>query len=180
MPYKIVTLYKIKMMKKIISKIIFWLIGWQVIGTSDYPKKCIVIVAPHTSNWDFFIGRCYGYILGVTPKYLIKSELFVPILGTLFKWNGGIPVNRKSQHNVVDQIVSRFSNTDELILGIAPEGTRKRVKRWKTGFYHIARNSNIPILLMAIDYETKKVGIIDSIIPTICLLYTSPSPRDRG
>ena len=167
MPYKIVSLCKIRMMKKILSKIIFWLMGWEVIGTSDYPKKCIVVAAPHTSNWDFLIGRCYGYIVGITPKYLIKSELFFPVLGTLFKWNGGIPVYRKSQHNIVDQIVTRFSNTDELILGIAPEGTRKRVEKWKTGFYHIAHNSNIPILLMAMDYENKKVGIIDSITPTL-------------
>jgi 1-acyl-sn-glycerol-3-phosphate acyltransferase len=166
MPYKIVTLCKIRMMKKILSKIIFWLMGWEVIGTSDYPKKCIVVAAPHTSNWDFLIGRCYGYIVGITPKYLIKSELFFPVLGTLFKWNGGIPVYRKSQHNIVDQIITRFSNTNELILGIAPEGTRKRVEKWKTGFYHIAHNSNIPILLMAMDYENKKVGIIDSITPT--------------
>lgn len=167
MPYKIVSLCKIKKMMKILSKIIFWLMGWQIIGASDYPKKCIVVAAPHTSNWDFLIGRCYGYILGITPKYLIKSELFVPFLGNLIKWNGGIPVYRKSHNNIVDQIVTRFNNTDELILGIAPEGTRKRVDRWKTGFYHIARNSRIPILLMAIDYETKKVGIIDSITPTI-------------
>ena len=167
MPYKIVSLCKIRMMKKILSKIIFWLMGWEVIGTSDYPKKCIVVAAPHTSNWDFLIGRCYGYIVGITPKYLIKSELFVPVLGALFKWNGGIPVYRKSQHNIVDQIVTRFSNANELILGIAPEGTRKRVEKWKTGFYHIAHNSNIPILLMAMDYENKKVGIIDSITPTL-------------
>ena len=167
MPYKIVSLYKIIMMNKILSKIIFWLMGWEIIGSLNYPKKCIVIAAPHTSNWDFLIGRCYGYIVGITPKYLIKSELFVPVLGTLFKWNGGIPVYRKSQHNIVAQIVSIFNNTDELILGIAPEGTRKRVEKWKTGFYHIAHNSNIPILLMAMDYENKKVGIIDSITPTV-------------
>ena len=166
MPYKIVSLYKIRMMKKILSKIIFWLMGWEVIGTSDYPKKCIVIAAPHTSNWDFLIGRCYSYIVGITPKYLIKSELFFPVLGTLFKWNGGIPVYRKSQHNIVDQIVARFSNTNELILGIAPEGTRKRVEKWKTGFYHIAHNSNIPILLMAMGYENKKIGIIHEFIPS--------------
>ena len=153
-------------MKKILSKIIFWLIGWEVIGISDYPKKCIVVAAPHTSNWDFLIGRCYGYIVDITPKYLIKSELFFPVLGTLFKWDGGIPVYRKSQHNIVDQIVAKFNNADKLILGIAPEGTRKRVEKWKTGFYHIANNANLPILLLAMDYKNKKVGIINQFIPT--------------
>ena len=166
MPYKIVSLCKIRMMKKILSKIIFWLIGWEVIGISDYPKKCIVVAAPHTSNWDFLIGRCYGYIVDITPKYLIKSELFFPVLGTLFKWDGGIPVYRKSQHNIVDQIVAKFNNADKLILGIAPEGTRKRVEKWKTGFYHIANNANLPILLLAMDYKNKKVGIINQFIPT--------------
>ena len=138
--------------------------GWEIIGSLNYPKKCIVISAPHTSNWDFLIGRCYAYIIGIRPKYLIKSELFFPVLGTLFKWNGGIPVYRKSQHNIVDQIVTRFSNTDELILGIAPEGTRKRVEKWKTGFYHLANITNLPILLLAMDYKNKQVGVINQLI----------------
>tara|TARA_B110000467_G_scaffold103743_1_gene94174 strand:+ start:328 stop:879 length:552 start_codon:yes stop_codon:yes gene_type:complete len=153
-------------MKKILSKIIFWLMGWEVIGTSDYPKKCIVIAAPHTSNWDFLIGRCYGYICGVTPKYLIKSSFFMPVLGAFLKWNGGIPVYRNAKHNVVEHLEERFNSTDDLILAITPEGTRSRVEKWKTGFYHIANNANLPILLLAMDYKNKKVGIINQFIPT--------------
>ena len=98
--------------------------GWQAIGTFDYPKKCVIIAAPHTSNWDFLIGRCYGYISGINPKYLIKSSFFVPVLGALFKWNGGIPVYRNSRNNLVDQIVERFHSSETFRLGIAPEGTR--------------------------------------------------------
>jgi 1-acyl-sn-glycerol-3-phosphate acyltransferase len=154
------------MMMKILSKIIFWLMGWEAIGTFDYPKKCIVVAAPHTSNWDFLIGRCYGYISGVHPKYLIKSSLFIPVLGTLFKWNGGIPVYRDSKHNLVDQIAERFNSSDNFRLGIAPEGTRSRVKKWKTGFYHIAHKANVSILLLAMDFKNKKIGVINSFIPT--------------
>ena len=139
---------------------------WKVVGSLTYPDKCLVIAAPHTSNWDFLIGRCYAYIIGAVPKYLIKSELFVPIIGTLLKWNGGIAVYRNSNHNVVDQIVEKYKSSDRVILGISPEGTRKRVKKWKTGFYHIALKANIPILLLKMDYERKEVGIMCEFMPS--------------
>ena len=153
-------------MKKILSKIIFWLIGWEAIGSFTYPKKCVVIAAPHTSNWDFVIGRFYGYISGISPKYLIKSSLFMPVIGALFKRNGGIPVNRSSKNNIVDIMVDRFNKTDRFILGIAPEGTRSRVERWKTGFYHIAYKANVPIVLLALDFKNKQIGVINSFLPT--------------
>lgn len=140
--------------------------GWKVIGTFDYPKKCVVIAAPHTSNWDFVIGRCYGYISGIKPKYLIKSSLFIPVLGSFFKWNGGIPVCRDSKNNIVDELVERFNNTNHLILGIAPEGTRSKVDKWKTGFYYIAHKAKVPILLVALDFKNKKIGVINSLVTT--------------
>jgi 1-acyl-sn-glycerol-3-phosphate acyltransferase len=90
----------------------------------------------------------------------------VPVLGAFFKWNGGIPVYRNTKHNVVEQLAERFNSTDDLILAITPEGTRSRVEKWKTGFYHIANNANLPILLLAMDYKNKKVGIINQFIPT--------------
>ena len=142
------------------------MLGWKIIGTFDFPKKCIIIAAPHTSNWDFLIGRCYGYIANISPKYFIKSSFFIPVLGSLFRWNGGIPVYRNSNNNLVDQIVEIFNNSDSLILGIAPEGTRSRVLKWKTGFYHIAHKANVPILLLTMDFKEKKIGVISS-------MYTS-------
>jgi len=153
-------------MKKFISKIIFWIIGWKVVGKLIYPDKCLVIGAPHTSNWDFLIGRCYGYIIGITPKYLMKSELFLPIIGYLFRRNGAIPVNRNTKNNFVDHIVEIYNKSDKFILGISPEGTRKRVDRWKTGFYHIAVNAKIPILLLKLDYQKKEIGIINQCMLT--------------
>tara|TARA_B100000767_G_scaffold253356_1_gene257853 strand:+ start:441 stop:992 length:552 start_codon:yes stop_codon:yes gene_type:complete len=152
-------------MKRLLSKLIFKLNGWKIIGASTYPKKCMVVTAPHTSNWDFFIGRCYAYIIDIKPKYLTKSELFLPVLGELIKWNGGIPVYRKAKHNVVDQVVDMINSSNSIIIGIAPEGTRTKVKKWKTGFYHIALKANLPILLVKIDYENKLVGIICDFIP---------------
>lgn len=163
---KIVSLLKFLIMRKIFSRIVFALIGWKVVGTFDYPKKCVVIAAPHTSNWDFLIGRCYGYISGVKLKYLIKSSYFIPIIGAFFKWNGGVPVYRDSKNNLVEQLVEKFNSSDDFILGIAPEGTRSRVKKWKTGFYHIAHKAKVPILLVAMDFRNKRIGVIDSLIPT--------------
>ena len=153
-------------MKKIISLIIFRIIGWKIVGDTNYPDKCMVIAAPHTSNWDFLIGRCSAYINDIKPKYLIKSELFLPIIGSILKWDGGIPVYRKSKNNVVDQLTEKYNNSDKFILGITPEGTRKRVEKWKSGFYHIAVKSRIPILLIKMDYENKEIGLICEFMPS--------------
>ena len=153
-------------MKRLLSKLIFKLNGWKIVGPYAYPKKCLVIAAPHTSNWDFLIGRCYAYIIGVNPKYLIKSEFFLPVLATLLKWNGGIPVYRKSKNNVVEQVVDMFENATQLQLSITPEGTRVKVEKWKTGFYHIALIAKVPLLLFAMDYKKKEVGIIAELMIT--------------
>ena len=153
-------------MFRLISLLIFKINGWKVDDTINYPKKCIIIAAPHTSNWDFLIGRCYGYIQKIYPKYLIKSELFVPVIGTILRLNGGIPVYRKKKNNVVDQVVDKFEKSEIFRLGIAPEGTRKRVPKWKTGFYHIAVKSNVPIVFCKFDFKTKTVGAFDILTPS--------------
>ncbi len=153
-------------MLKILSKVIFFTLGWKIVGVKKFPKRCIVAAAPHTSNWDFLYGRCYGYILGIKARYLMKSELFIPLIGQIFRLNGGIPVYRKDKNNVVQQVVELFNNNEELILGIAPEGTRKRVARWKTGFYYMALQANVSIVLVGLDYKLKEIGIITEIKPT--------------
>jgi len=153
-------------MLRLLSLIIFKLYGWKVVDSIEYPSKCVVIAAPHTSNWDFLIGRCYGYIQKIQIKYLIKSEFFYPFLGFLIKLNGGIPVFRKENNNLVDQINNLFNSSDNLILALSPEGTRKKVPRWKTGFYHIALKSNVPIVLCKLDFKNKKIGIFDEIHPS--------------
>ena len=142
------------------------MMGWKVVGSIPKIKKYIAISAPHTSNWDFLIGRCFAYISNLQPKYLIKSELYFWPLSILIKWNGGIPVYRKTAKNTVDQVVERLKTADNLILGIAPEGTRKKVAKWKTGFYFIAQKADVPIVLMCMDYAKKEIGFLDVLYPS--------------
>ena len=134
--------------------------GWKIIGNTPNITKYIVISAPHTSNWDFLIGRCFAYIRGIKPKYLIKSELYIWPLSILIRWNGGVPVYRKTAKDMVNQVVDRLNKTDEMILGIAPEGTRAKVEKWKTGFYYIAQEAKIPIVLLYMDYTKKEIVIL--------------------
>ena len=140
--------------------------GWKIIGNTPNITKYIVISAPHTSNWDFLIGRCFAYIRGIKPKYLIKSELYIWPLSILIRWNGGVPVYRKTAKDMVNQVVDRLNKTDEMILGIAPEGTRAKVEKWKTGFYYIAQEAKIPIVLLYMDYTKKEIGYFDVFWPS--------------
>ena len=153
-------------MKKIISKIIFRIIGWKIIGQNYFPKKCVVIAAPHTSNWDFFIGKLYGYIIGLKANYLIKSSFFLPILSFFIRKNGGIPVHRDKNYNLVEQVVNNINKQSEFVLALSPEGTRSRVEKWKTGFYYIALEANIEIVLVGLDFGKKEIGTITSFKPS--------------
>lgn len=139
--------------------LIFKLIGWKIEGS--FPpeiKKYIVAVAPHTSNWDFVIGVMARSILKMqNAKFLGKSQLFKAPYGWFFRWLGGYPVDRSSSHDIVHQVVSIFNSHNEFILALAPEGTRKKVDRLKTGFYYIAKQANIPIIPCGFDYQKKKV-----------------------
>ena len=101
--------------------------------TKLFSKKCVVIAAPHTSNWDFFIGKLYGYIIGLKANYLIKSSFFVPILSFIRK-NGGIPVYRDKNYNLVEQVVNNINKQSEFVLALSPEGTRSRVKKVENRF----------------------------------------------
>ena len=154
------------MMKYLLSTLFFKIFGWKVVGGKDYPDKCVVICAPHTSNWDFFVGMSYAYILKVRFKYLMKKELFLPILGKLFKLNGGIPVARNERSNLVNFVTDLFKNNEKLYFVITPEGTRSWVKKWKTGFYYMSLKAKVPILLLKIDYKLKEIGVISEFYPS--------------
>ena len=153
-------------MRKLFYKFVLSVFGWKIVGNNNFPKKCIVIAAPHTSNWDFIIGRCYSYAIGIYPKYLAKSQLFLPVVGQFFRWNGAIPVNRSLKNNMVDQITDMYNSSDELIVCLSPEGTRSRVDKWKTGFYYIACGAKIPIILLMIDYQQKEIGKLFQFYPS--------------
>ena len=133
--------------------------GWQLFGQKPDLGKFIIIVAPHTSNWDFFIGGLYLNTRGIKSKILIKKEAFFFPLGLIFKMIGGIPVDRYKRNNISGQMVDLFNRSKKMILIITPEGTRKKVSNWKKGFHRIAKQANIPVILAFIDYVRKTVGI---------------------
>ena len=149
-----------------ISKIIFNCLGWKIVGDYNFPKKCVLIAVPHTSNWDFFYARLYSYIVKIQPKYLAKKELFFPFISHLIKLNGGIPVDRSKNNNLVDFLSEKIINSKAIILSLSPEGTRKKVDKWKTGFYYIAQKANVPIVIVGINYKKKEIGIIDKLYTT--------------
>jgi 1-acyl-sn-glycerol-3-phosphate acyltransferase len=140
---------------KLFGRIILQASGWKVEGTFPDLNKFIIIFAPHRSNWDFIFGIATKIALGINASWIGKSTLFIFPLGLLFRYIGGIPILRNRKTGAVKQIVNEFVKRDHLILAIAPEGTRSKVKKWKTGFYNIANEAKVPILLMSIDYDNK-------------------------
>ena len=155
-------------MKQILYKFIFFkLLGWKIVGSIDANvKKCVMIVVPHTSWFDFFLGVFTRGIVQLEMNFVGKKELFVFPLNYYFQLMGGTPLNRQKNENKVDAIASIFEKKDEFRLAIAPEGTRKKVTEWKTGFYFIALKANVPILPVAFDYSKKEVKLMPLFQPT--------------
>lgn len=154
-------------MIKSLSKLILRLCSWKITGIlSPDIKKFVLIVAPHTSNWDFIIGRLALFVIGIKAKFLIKKELFKFPLGIILKSLGGIPVERRKASGVVNQAVNIFHKYDSLILVITPEGTRNYNNKWKKGFYFIAEQANLPIAVAYLDYLKKQGGIDHFFYPT--------------
>jgi 1-acyl-sn-glycerol-3-phosphate acyltransferase len=143
---------------KFLCRLFLKLIGWKIIVEipSDL-KKYVVAVAPHTSWKDFFLGLIVRSAIGRHIYYLGKKELFDSPLGFFFWWTGGRPVDRKHKTGLVDQVVKLFAGHEEFAIGIAPEGTRKKVTDLKTGFYFIAKKAGVPIIPCLFDYGHKTV-----------------------
>lgn len=140
--------------------------GWK---TSDVPiqsPKYILIGAPHTSNWDFFIGYVAMTAIGLKLGWVGKHTIFRKPFGWFMRWLGGIPIDRNRSRNFVEQVVQSFNSHEKLIVAIAPEGTRKKTEYWKSGFYYIAYSAGIPIVLGFVDYERKIGGFEKYINPT--------------
>jgi len=144
-----------------ISKFIFkHLMGWKLVN--DFPKdikKYVVIAAPHTSWQDFPIGILARNTSGVRINFIGKDSLFKGPFGFIFKSLGGTPVDRTKNNNLVDAIVDVFKEKNEFILALSPEGTRKKVEKWKTGFYYIAKGANVPVVMATLDFGKKEVKI---------------------
>ena len=148
------------------SSFILRLFGWTVeVDVPDYPK-CVICVAPHTSNWDFFIGKLAYLSIGRYAGFMMKKEWFFFPLGLIFKAVGGIPVDRSRNTSLVDQMANKFAESKQFHLAITPEGTRKPNPNWKKGFYFIALKAQVPIMLIGIDYPTKTITSTKAIMPT--------------
>lgn len=141
--------------------------GWSVDITAPRLDKCVICVAPHTSNWDFILGLCAYKSLGRNANFLMKEFWFFFPLKYLLKKLGGIPVPSKgSKGELTKSIVNLFSKRTYLNLAVTPEGTRSRREKWRTGFLHIAYGAGVPVQLGVIDYAEKKVIIKDQYMPT--------------
>lgn len=141
-------------------------IGWKIVLQTEIPAKCVLCVAPHTSNWDFIIAISFYKSIGGNPHFLMKKDWFFFPLSTILRSMGGIPVNRDKKSSLSKQMVELFEKETDFQLAIAPEGTRKKNSRWKTGFYHIALAANVPITLVYLDYGKKEIGVEKIFYPT--------------
>ena len=152
-------------MIKLLAKIILLIGGWRAVGNAPDIDKYILIAAPHTSNWDLLLLLCFGALFNIRVSWMGKHTLFKPPHGWFLKAVGGIPVDRRSKHDVVAQTVSLIEARDRVVIAIPPEGTRSRAEYWKSGFYHIAHAAKVPIVITFLDYASKQGGfgpVIDS------------------
>jgi 1-acyl-sn-glycerol-3-phosphate acyltransferase len=149
-----------------LARAILRALGWKLEVTLPDTKKYVLIGAPHTSNWDFVFMLLFRSAIGINPRWIGKDTFFRWPFGGLWKRLGGIPVNRRSRNNFVDQMVATFQEHDELILVIAPEGTRSKTRYWKSGFYYITLGAGVPIVMGFLDYARKVGGIGPALMPT--------------
>lgn len=150
--------------------IYFKLLGWKITGNTNFSqdtvKKAVIIAVPHTSWQDFFIGLFLRKISGVKTNFVGKKELFVWPLGYYFRAIGGAALDRTSGQNKVEAIAKLFENKEEFRLTLAPEGTRKKADKWRTGFYYIAKAANVPIIMFTLDFKNKQNLISEPFYPT--------------
>lgn len=180
---------KPSLFSRAVRAFVMWLYhkqGWTASGVVPEPRRFIIIAAPHTSNWDFlnFIGLTQS--LGITPHFMGKKALFRwPMRGFMLDM-GGVPVDRQKGGNYVQAMIDEFAKRDEFMLTIAPEGTRGKVRQWRTGFYHIAVGAKVPMVVGFMDYAKKSGGLGPLIWPTgdyeadmvkVAEIYASVTPK---
>lgn len=158
------------MCQRLAKFIYHYVLGWQIEGHYDMLqndiKKAVIIAVPHTSWHDFYIGVLVRSILGIKINFIAKKELFIFPFGFFFKALGGSPVNRFHKENKVKAIAQLFKNKTHFKLALAPEGTRKKVNKWRTGFYYIAKEANVPIVMFTLDFKHKKNTFSKPFYPT--------------
>jgi 1-acyl-sn-glycerol-3-phosphate acyltransferase len=150
----------------LLARLLLKLSGWRLMGDVPTAPRYVLIAAPHTSNWDFALMLIAVLKAGIDVHWMGKNSLFKPPFTGLMLWLGGISIDRSQVNKTAAQVIERFRNADELVVLITPEGTRARVERWKTGFYHIAYGAAVPIVLGYVDAATKQLGFGPAFIPT--------------
>ena len=154
-------------MQQFAKFIYFKLLGWSLNGNfPSHLKKCVLIVVPHTSWWDFLLGLLVREVWNEEINYIGKKSLFDSPFGWFFRWTGGAPIDRSKTNDTVKATAQLFKERDKFRLSLSPEGTRKKVEKWKTGFYFIAKSANVPIVLVAFDYGKKEIKISEPLNPT--------------
>ena len=151
---------------RVIAIVILKLTGWKAVGEEIGNPRFVLIAASHTSNWDFLLMLLVVLKLRLELYWMGKNSLFPFGFGWLMRWLGGISIDRAKSHNVVNETVRQYREHESLVILIPPEGTRSKVTTWKSGFYHIANNANVPIMMGYIDAATKEAGLADLFHPT--------------
>jgi 1-acyl-sn-glycerol-3-phosphate acyltransferase len=139
--------------------------GWRFEGEFPDLPQFVVIVAPHTSNWDFVLGVMAMFAIGLRGTFLGKDTLFRWPFRVVMRWLGGVPVDRFSPHNVVEQTTGFFRAHDQLVLALSPEGTRKKLPEWRTGFWYVAKGAGVPIVPVALDFSRRVFRIFPPVVP---------------
>ena len=151
---------------RLLGRAILGVLGWHFEGVIPDVPRCVLILAPHTSNWDFVIGLAALLALDLRVTWLGKHQIFRPPFGRLCRALGGVPVDRAAPGGVVEQAAAVLAPPRSAFLAVAPEGTRRKVERWKSGFWRIARAAGVPILPVAFDYRTRAVALGELYMPT--------------
>lgn len=151
---------------KSFSNFILRLIGWKITGQTELPEKCVICVAPHTSNWDLPLGLTVYSALGRKASFLIKKEWFFFPMNLIFKGLGGIPVDRSRKTSLTEQMAEIYAKRESFQLAITPEAARKLNAEWKKGFYFIALAAHVPIVVAALDYGKKEADFKEILMPS--------------
>lgn len=153
------------MLEKFCQWFLYRKMGWRKVVDQPHPEKYILCLAPHTSNWDLLMGQLYAHAEGMKVNFLMKKEWFFWPLGPVFRKLGGIPVIRERHTRMTDALAQTALRHPHFVLCITPEGTRSLNPDWKKGFYYIALNAHLPILLYTCDYERKLIQCTETVWP---------------
>lgn len=150
----------------LLGRVILGAFGWKTVGGAPPHAKYVLVAAPHTSNWDFPFTIATFWIHGVKLHFVGKHTLFAWPVGWFFRAMGGISIDRRSRQNLVQQLAQRFAEADHLVVAVPVEGTRTRCEHWRSGFYHIAREANVPVVLGSLDFQKKEATLGPAIFLT--------------